>query len=135
MKEKHLEVVQKLVTEGKEFPSFRSGDKVRVYFTVREAGKERIQIFEGDVIRRHRNGESSTFTVRKVSFGVGVERTFPLYSPLLTKIEVKEMGRVRRSRLYYLRKLKGRAARIKVTQQGLSKEGGVPSEGLPVGEK
>ena len=96
-----------------DLPEFRSGDTVRIYAKIREGGKERIQVFEGAVIRKRGGGSRSSFTVRKVSYGVGVERTFPLFSPNIEKVEVVSRGRVRRSRLYYLRKLHGKAARIK----------------------
>lgn len=93
-------------------PDFRSGDTVRVHFKVIEGGRERIQVFEGAVIRRRGGGLGETFTVRRVSYGVGVERTFPLHSPKIDRLEVVRRGRVRRARLYYLRKLRGKAARI-----------------------
>jgi large subunit ribosomal protein L19 len=93
-------------------PDFRSGDTVRVHVKIREAGKERVQVFEGVVIRRRGGGARATFTVRKVSYGVGVERTFPLHSPMVEFIELVQRGKVRRSRLYYLRQLHGKAARI-----------------------
>jgi len=96
-----------------DLPSFRSGDTVRVHVRVKEVEKERIQVFEGVVIRRKKGGSRASFTVRKISYGVGVERIFPLHSPIIEKIEVVQRGRVRRSRLYYLRGLKGKAARIK----------------------
>jgi large subunit ribosomal protein L19 len=96
-----------------DFPDFRPGDTVRVHTRIREADKERIQIFEGIVIARKRAGIASTFTVRKISYGVGVERIFPMHSPLVAKVEVKARGDVRRSRLLYLRELRGTAARIK----------------------
>ncbi|RDV81156.1 50S ribosomal protein L19 [Ammonifex thiophilus] len=96
----------------KEIPDFRPGDTVRVHFKVVEGGRERTQVFEGVVIRRRGGGLDETFTVRRVSYGVGVERIFPLYSPRLEKIEVVRRGRVRRARLYYLRELRGKAARI-----------------------
>jgi len=92
---------------------FRSGDTVRVNVKIREGDKSRIQVFEGVVIAIKRNGLSSTFTVRKVSVGYGVERIFPLYSPMIQTIEVVKRGRVRRAKLYYLRERKGKAARIK----------------------
>jgi len=100
-------------TDVKTIPDFRAGDTLRVHVRIREGDKERIQVFEGVVIRRKRAGTSSSFTVRKLSYGVGVERQFPLYSPLIAKIEVKSRGKVRRSRLFYLRELRGKAARIK----------------------
>jgi large subunit ribosomal protein L19 len=96
-----------------DIPDFKAGDTVRVHLRVREGDKERIQIFEGVVIKRKNNGLSSTFTVRKISFGIGVERILPLHSPFIEKIEVKKIGRVRRAKLYYLRALKGKKARIK----------------------
>lgn len=94
-------------------PGFRSGDTVKVLVRVVEGDKERLQAFEGIVIRRRGSGLGATFTVRKVTYGVGVERTFPLHSPTLDRIDVVRQGRVRRAKLYYLRKLKGKAARIK----------------------
>jgi large subunit ribosomal protein L19 len=97
----------------REISEFRSGDTVRVNVKIQEGDKSRIQVFEGVVIAIKRNGLSSTFTVRKVSVGYGVERIFPLYSPTIQTIEVVKRGRVRRAKLYYLRERKGKAARIK----------------------
>ena len=94
-------------------PTMRSGDTVRVHVKVREGDKERIQIFEGMVIGQHRGGSRATFTVRKVSFGQGVERIFPLHSPIVDKIEVVRGAKVRRAKLYFLRDLRGKAARMK----------------------
>src|SRR6266540_3095022 len=94
-------------------PDFRPGDSVRVHAKVVEGGRERIQIFEGVVIRIRRRGPGSAFTVRRVTHGVGVERVFPYFSPLVEKVEVSRVGRVRRARLYYLRERVGKAARIK----------------------
>jgi large subunit ribosomal protein L19 len=96
-----------------ERPQLKSGDTVRVHVKVREGDKERIQIFEGMVIGMHRGGARASFTVRKVSFGQGVERIFPLHSPTIDKIEVVRAARVRRAKLYFLRALKGKAARMK----------------------
>ncbi len=96
-----------------DIPDFRSGDTIRVHAKVVEGSRERIQLFEGVVIKRHGAGISATYTVRKMSNGVGVERTFPLNTPRVEKIEVIRYGRVRRSKLYYLRDRKGKAARIK----------------------
>jgi large subunit ribosomal protein L19 len=96
-----------------DIPAFRPGDTVRVHVKVIEGQRERIQLFEGVVIRRRGSGISETFTVRKISYGVGVERTFPLHSPKIDKIEVVRQGRVRRAKLYYLRDRVGKAARIK----------------------
>src|SRR5690348_7665109 len=92
---------------------FRPGDTVRVHVKIREGEKERIQVFEGTVIRQRHGASRSTFTVRKISFGQGVERIFPLHSPMIDKIDVVRSARVRRAKLYYLRKLKGKAARLK----------------------
>ena len=94
-------------------PAMRPGDTVRVHVKVREGDKERIQVFEGMVIGMHRGGARATFTVRKVSFGQGVERIFPLHSPIIDRIEVTRSARVRRAKLYFLRDLKGKAARMK----------------------
>jgi large subunit ribosomal protein L19 len=96
-----------------DLPDFRAGDTVRVHVRVVEAGRERIQVFQGVVIRRRGGGLRASFTVRKVSFGVGVERTFPLHSPSIAKIEVVSRGDVRRAKLYYLRERRGKRARIK----------------------
>ncbi|MFD1705861.1 50S ribosomal protein L19 [Siminovitchia sediminis] len=96
-----------------DLPEFRAGDTVRVHVKVVEGTRERIQIFEGVVIKRRGAGISETFTVRKISYGVGVERTFPLHTPRIAKIDVVRRGKVRRAKLYYLRKLRGKAARIK----------------------
>lgn len=95
-----------------DLPSFRPGDTLRVHVRIIEGSRERIQIFEGVVIKRCGGGISETFTVRKISSGVGVERTFPLHTPKIEKIEVKRRGKVRRAKLYYLRNLRGKAARI-----------------------
>ncbi len=96
-----------------DIPAYRIGDTVKVHVKIREGDKERIQVFEGLVIRAHRAKMGATVTVRKVSYGVGVERIFPVHSPQLEKIEILRRGRVRRSRLYYLRNLVGKAARIR----------------------
>jgi large subunit ribosomal protein L19 len=96
-----------------EIPVFRPGDTLRVHVRVVEGSRTRIQVFQGFVIRRQGGGARETFTVRKISYGVGVERTFPVHSPSIDKIEVVTKGRVRRAKLYYLRSLRGKAARIK----------------------
>ncbi|MBD3272565.1 MAG: 50S ribosomal protein L19 [Elusimicrobia bacterium] len=99
-----------------DLPDFKSGDQIRVYVKVVEGSNERIQPFEGSVIRVRGNGLGRTYTVRKISYGIGVERTFPLHSPRVEKIEVIRSGKVRRSRLYYLRGLIGKASRIEQTK-------------------
>ena len=98
---------------NKNLDPFKVGDTVKVHVIIREGNKERIQIFRGDVIAKRRTGIGATFTVRKISFGVGVERVFPLHSKMIKKIEVVRRGKVRRAKLYYLRNLKGKAARLK----------------------
>jgi large subunit ribosomal protein L19 len=100
-----------------ERPPMKAGDTVRVHVKVREGDKERIQIFEGIVIGMHRGGARASFTVRKVSFGQGVERSFPLHSPIVDRIEVVRSARVRRAKLYFLRDLRGKAARMKETKR------------------
>ena len=99
---------------NRNIPSFRSGDTVRVHVKIVEGERERIQVFEGVVIRKKRGGINSNFTVRRVSHGIGVERVFPYHSPLIAKVEVTKVGRVRRARLYYLRDRVGKAARVRV---------------------
>jgi large subunit ribosomal protein L19 len=96
-----------------DLPDFIAGDNVKVYVKIKEGEKERIQVFQGVVISKRGTGTGATFIVRKVSYGIGVERIFPLHSPVINKIEVITRGRVRRSKIYYLRKLRGKAARIK----------------------
>ncbi len=96
-----------------DIPDFRPGDTVNVHARIREGEKERIQLFKGVVIRKRNGKTGATFTVRKISYGVGVEKIFPLHSPMVDKIEIITRGRVRRARLYYLRNLRGKAARIK----------------------
>jgi large subunit ribosomal protein L19 len=96
-----------------DIPAFRPGDTLKVHVKVTEGNRSRIQIFQGVVIRRQGGGARETFTVRKISYGVGVERTFPVHTPAIDKIEVVTRGRVRRAKLYYLRSLRGKAARIR----------------------
>ncbi len=110
-----MNLIQSITQEQlrQDVPSFRAGDTLKVYVKVVEGSRERIQLFEGVVIKRRGGGISETFTVRKISYGVGVERTFPIHSPRLDKIEVARRGKVRRAKLYYLRSLRGKAARIK----------------------
>jgi large subunit ribosomal protein L19 len=104
-------------------PDFSPGDTLKVHVRVVESGKERVQVFQGVVIRRQGSGVRETFSVRKVSFGVGVERTFPVHSPILSKIEVVTRGDVRRAKLYYLRDLRGKAAKIKEKRTAYTPKG------------
>jgi large subunit ribosomal protein L19 len=104
----------------RDLPPFRSGDTIRVHVRVTEGDKQRIQVFEGVVTRRRGRGPSATFTVRKISSGVGVERIFPVESPSVAKVEIKSRGHVRRARLYYLRDLKGKKARLRSKLRDLS---------------
>jgi len=96
-----------------DLPEFAPGDTVKVHVKIKEGEKERIQVFQGVVISKRKGTTTATFTVRKVSYGVGVERIFPMHSPIIDKVEVVTRGRVRRAKIYYLRKLRGKAARIK----------------------
>ena len=121
-----LDVIER-EAHRKDLPPYRPGDTVRVHVKIREGDKERTQVFEGVVIRRRRGGSSGSFTVRKVSYGVGVERIFPIDSPTVEKIEIKSRGHVRRSRLYFLRDLRGKKARLRSKLRDLSSL--VPEEG------
>jgi large subunit ribosomal protein L19 len=114
-------------------PDFRSGDSVRVHTLIKEGDKERVQIFEGVVIGQHRGGSRATFTVRKISYGVGVERIFPLHTSRIEKIEIVTKGHVRRARLNYLRELQGKAARIKgeKTAEDVVAAGGTVASAAP----
>jgi large subunit ribosomal protein L19 len=110
-----MELIKNLEKEmiRMDLPSFVAGDTIKVHVKIREGEKERIQVFQGVVIGKRNNGAQSTFTVRKISYGVGVERVFPAHSPFIDQIEIVTKGRVRRAKIYYLRKLRGKAARIK----------------------
>jgi large subunit ribosomal protein L19 len=110
-----MDVIEALEREQMrlDIPDFRSGDTVKVHAKIKEGDKERIQVFQGVVIRKRKGKMGATFTVRKVSYGIGVERIFPLHSPNIDKVEIISRGKVRRGRLYYMRKLRGKAARIK----------------------
>ena len=108
-----VKFVEEQVIAKNEFPAFKSGDTVSVHYKIREGNKERIQIYQGVVLQRNSVGANETFTVRKMSNGVGVERIFPINSPNIQKVEVNSYGKVRRSKLFYLRELTGKAARIK----------------------
>ena len=114
-----VQFVHEQLTVKKEFPKFKAGDNVSVNYKIIEGGKERIQSFRGDVIKRQGTGNTASFTVRKISDGVGVERTFPLYSPNIDSIEVNKTGRVRRAKLYFQRKRSGKSARIKEKRQAV----------------
>ena len=114
-----INFVHEQLTGKKEFPAFKAGDNITVNYKIVEGNKERIQSFKGDVIKRQGNGATSSFTVRKISDGVGVERLFPLYSPNIDSIEVNKSGRVRRAKLYYLRSRSGKSARIREKRQAV----------------
>ena len=108
-----VKFVEEQAIAKKDFPAFKSGDTVSVHYKIREGNKERIQIYQGVVIQRNSAGANETFTVRKMSNGVGVERIFPINSPNIDQVEVNSHGKVRRAKLFYLRELTGKAARIK----------------------
>jgi large subunit ribosomal protein L19 len=110
-----MDIIQGLEREQMriDIPDFRPGDTIRVHARIKEGDKERIQVFQGAVIRRRKGNIGATFTVRKISYGIGVERIFPLHSPNIDRIEVVTRGKVRKGRIYYIRNLKGKAARIK----------------------
>jgi large subunit ribosomal protein L19 len=121
MRSKAIELVEQRNVKPEtraQMPEFRVGDTVRVHTKISEGDKERIQIFEGVVIRRKRAHVQTTFTVRKMSYGVGVERIFPLFSPRIDRIEIISSGKVKRARLFYLRELQGKAARLKSAEEG-----------------
>lgn len=113
--------VHEQLTPKREFPKFKAGDNVTVNYKIVEGNKERIQSFKGDVIKRQGQGTTQTFTVRKISDGVGVERTFPLYSPNIESIAVHKAGKVRRAKLYFLRERSGKSARIKEKKMAVAK--------------
>ena len=108
-----LKIAEKSFEVEQNHPNFRSGDTVTVHYKIKEGNKERIQSFRGVVIQRKGTGTTETFTVRKISGGVGVERIFPMFTPFIDKVEVNKLGKVRRARIYYLRDLTGKKARIK----------------------
>lgn len=107
------EAISKELNPNNDVPEFKTGDTITVYYKIREGNKERIQFFNGVVIQRRGSGSTETFTVRKMSSGIGIERIFPINSTLIDKIEVNKKGKVRRSRIFYLRNLTGKSARIK----------------------
>jgi large subunit ribosomal protein L19 len=112
-----VQYVHEQLTGKKDLPKFKAGDNITVNYKIVEGGKERIQSFRGDVIKRQGTGGTATFTVRKISDGIGVERTFPVFSPNIDSIELNKTGRVRRARLYFLRERSGKSARIKEKRQ------------------
>lgn len=112
-----VKYVQDTLTEKKELPNFKAGDTITVSYKIKEGAKERIQQFQGVVIQKKGTGTTKTFTVRKISNGVGVERIFPLYSPQIAEIELNKVGIVRRAKIFYLRGKSGKAARIKEKKQ------------------
>ena len=105
--------IEKNLISSKEHPEFKAGDTITVFYTIKEGEKERTQFFKGDVIQRKGSGLTETFTIRKISNGVGVERIFPINSPFIEKIEVNKVGKVRRARIFYMRQRTGKSARIK----------------------
>ena len=107
------ESIAKELLPQRDFPAFKAGDNITVYYKIKEGNKERTQFFKGDVIQRRGAGATETFTIRKMSNGIGVERIFPVNSPIIEKIEVNKNGKVRRARIFYLRGLTGKKARIK----------------------
>ena len=107
-----VDSISKEISTANQFPKFGTGDTITVYYKIKEGNKERIQHFKGVVLQRKGNGTTETFTIRKMSGGIGVERIFPLNSPVLEKIEVNKTGKVRRAKIFYLRKLTGKKARI-----------------------
>lgn len=118
-----INFVHEQLTGKKEIPDFKSGDNVTVNYKIIEGNKERIQSFKGDVIKRQGSGVTASFTVRKISDGVGVERLFPLYSPNIESIEVNKSGRVRRAKLYYMRSRSGKSARIREKRRAVEGAG------------
>ncbi len=113
-KEKGQALIAELTQQYiKDVPEFKAGDTVKVYVKIKEGNRERLQLFEGIVIKKQGGGVSETFTVRKISYGIGVERTFPVHSPIIDSIDVTRVGKVRRAKLYYIRTLSKKAARIK----------------------
>jgi large subunit ribosomal protein L19 len=115
-------------TQVRDLPDFRVGDTVKVHFRISEGEKDRVQVFQGTVIRKSRGGVGATFAVRKISYGVGVERIFPINSPRIEKVEIGFRGRVRRSRLYYMRGLEGKKARLRESNRGRVQGGAGPSK-------
>ena len=105
--------IEKDLIAKREHPNFKAGDTITVYYKIKEGDKERVQFFKGDVIQRKGTGQTETFTIRKISNGIGVERIFPVHSPVIEKIEINKTGKVRRARIFYMRERTGKSARIK----------------------
>jgi large subunit ribosomal protein L19 len=117
-----LKIAQEQLIEAKSWPEFRSGDTITVYYKIKEGNKEREQQFQGVVIQRRGQGLTETFTIRKISGNVGVERIFPINSPKITRIDLNKRGKVRRARIFYLRDMVGKSARIKERKQGAKQD-------------
>ena len=115
-----VQFVHEQLTAQKDYPKFKAGDNITVNYKIIEGGKERIQSFRGDVIKRQGSGQTASFSVRKISDGVGVERTFPDFSPNIDSIELNKVGRVRRAKLFFLRTRSGKSARIKEKRQAVA---------------
>lgn len=117
-----LKIAQEQLVEAKSWPEFRSGDTITVYYKIKEGNKEREQQFQGVVLQRRGQGLTETFTIRKISGNVGVERIFPVHSPKITRIDLNKRGKVRRARIFYLRDMVGKSARIKERKQGAKQD-------------
>lgn len=126
-----IKFVHSELTKKKEYPDFKAGDNITVYYKIIEGNKERIQAFKGEVIQRRGSGSTQTFTVRKISNSVGVDRIFPIYSPNIDRIELNRKGRVRRARIFYLRDLKGKKARIREKRMNITEETVTPTAAEP----
>jgi len=135
LREKAEQAAIQRLSGGKPWPAFRPGDTLQVQLRVREGSRERLQMFEGVCIARKGKGMGANFTVRKISYGEGVERVFPLYSPMVRSIKVKRRGQVRRAKLYYLRPLRGKAARIAEQTRRRAVEAELPADAPEAGEK
>lgn len=122
-----IKFVHSELTKKKDYPEFKAGDNITVFYKIIEGNKERVQAFKGEVVQRRGTDATQTFTVRKVSNGVGVDRIFPLYSPSIDRIELNRKGRVRRARIFYLRDLKGKKARIREKRMNIVEESTAPA--------
>lgn len=122
-----IKFVHSELTKKKDYPEFKAGDNITVFYKIVEGNKERVQAFKGEVVQRRGTDATQTFTVRKISNGVGVDRIFPLYSPSIDRIELNRKGRVRRARIFYLRDLKGKKARIREKRMNIVEESTTPA--------